>query len=97
MVNGQDVKLGIADDSIHDAIGSKNDLANCRIGVLWNQSPRLWEVVQAIYRVEKAANHDRCVVRRVSRDERVDHTEVGLSALGPLNRSHARKRFLTSS
>jgi hypothetical protein len=97
MVNGEDVKLAVADDSIHDAIGSKNDLANRRVGVLWHQSPGLWEVVKAVYRVEKAADHDSCVVWRVSFDEGVNRTQIRLSALGPVNRNHARKRFLTSS
>ena len=96
MMNGQDVNLGGADDSVHDPIRAQEDLANFWVAELRNSPPRVREVVQPVNGHEKSPDRDCSVVCRVGFDERVDRGQISLGALGPVD-GHARKRFLTSS
>ena len=70
MMNGQDVNLGGADDSVHDPIRAQEDLANFWVAELRNSPPRVREVVQPVNGHEKSPDRDCSVVCRVGFDER---------------------------
>lgn len=96
-MNREHVNLLVADDSVDDAIGPENNLANRGVHVLWNHPSRLRKVLEPIDGMEEPANDNAGVVRRVDFDECLNGREIGLRALGPGDRRHTRKRFLTSS
>ncbi len=84
----------------HPAFAWRRPLDNFPHGVALefrNHSTRLWESPQLIDSTNQPGHDNGSVVRGALLDERTDRNQVRDGLVGPANRRHARKRFLTSS
>lgn len=97
VMNGDDVNDLGRHDPIDDAVRPTHNLTKHRIWKFLDHSTEVRKVSERIDCTDQTTDHDLRVGWRIALDERLSRCEVSLRPSGPMQRDHARKRFLISS
>ena len=96
-MNREDVNDFVRHNPIDDTVRPTNDFTNGWIWKLFDHPAEVRKVSQRIDGADQATDHNLRVGRGIALDECLRRRKVSLGPFGPMQRGHARKRFLTSS
>lgn len=97
MVHGKDMNLVRTNQPVDNSIRAFEDFTHCPAFEFGDDSSRFRKVLQPVDGSNQPSDDDGCIVRGILLDESADRRQIRNRLVGPANRSHARKRFLTSS